>query len=609
VLRREGRILNDTEGGDLMLQGADRIKPTDDSIGIYLADLRKKRYQIPTFQRDVVWDRDSVKKLWDSIYRFYPIGSILIWKTDTRLHNHREVGGHIITDELPRTDYRYILDGQQRTVSLLTSLYGGRIKGKEGFDPTLYFDLTVEEQDDDEHDQLYRERFLFWDDIDDKGGKVTRNAARKKRYDQGVIVKLRDVLHNYSALEKRLDDMDHGSWDDPYRQTLIRMRNVLDNYRISFIELRGIEVSEVCEIFERINQEGKPLDIYDIVVAKTYRPAEVGIPGFYLRELIENFRKKTGGAFADEVDDLTYLQMLAVIIMENVKDSGVRNITKTYLNRIRTEHIEQVWSDTVRSFLKTFDFFENHLYIKGPRLVPYRYFYMTLVSYFYRNSEPDYELLKKYFWYYSFHAEELLRNTTHLQHHIAWLRQHKQSDTVPFPLFVLDRYALQRASYSSRGRLSRAILSLLSNQHPRDWKHTDRIVISDTYYLLTDRPNLHHIFPVGYLAENPGVSQVDANSLMNIAFLPQITNLEISDKNPLDYLQEYDNGCLEEVLTTHLIPPEILYWARQKAMPENAVNVFVEGRTNLIIDGLRTKLAGLDIRVVVQSDPESYNSF
>jgi len=79
----------------------DKIKPTDYGIHTYLDNLRRKDYQIPTFQREVVWERDNVKKLWDSVYRFYPIGSILIWKTDLTLQNHREIGGHPIADCRP----------------------------------------------------------------------------------------------------------------------------------------------------------------------------------------------------------------------------------------------------------------------------------------------------------------------------------------------------------------------------------------------------------------------------------------------------------------------------------------------------------------------------
>ncbi len=51
----------------------DRIKPTDKGITTYLDDLKNSDYQIPTFQREVVWEKENVKKLWDSIYKFYPL--------------------------------------------------------------------------------------------------------------------------------------------------------------------------------------------------------------------------------------------------------------------------------------------------------------------------------------------------------------------------------------------------------------------------------------------------------------------------------------------------------------------------------------------------------
>lgn len=53
-----------------MVEFADRIKPSDAAITTYLDDLLASKYQIPTFQRDVVWDEDKVKRLWDSVFRF-----------------------------------------------------------------------------------------------------------------------------------------------------------------------------------------------------------------------------------------------------------------------------------------------------------------------------------------------------------------------------------------------------------------------------------------------------------------------------------------------------------------------------------------------------------
>jgi len=140
----------------------DRIFPTNKGLTTYLDELIAKNYQIPTFQRDVVWEQENVKKLWDSIYKFYPLGSILIWKTDLKLQNHRQIGGHQITDtNFSRTEYQYILDGQQRTTSLLTSLYGGTIENRPNFNPLLYVDLTIP-PDNEIDDESSRNRFLFY---------------------------------------------------------------------------------------------------------------------------------------------------------------------------------------------------------------------------------------------------------------------------------------------------------------------------------------------------------------------------------------------------------------------------------------------------------------
>ena len=136
--------------------------------------------------------------------------------------------------------------------------------------------------------------------------------------------------------------------------------------------------------------------MFDIVVAKTFRPEGNGEPGFYLRGLFEEFRntlERDGSRYAT-IDDMTLLQVLSVLVRDSIPDAGVHNITDTYLNVLRTEHLEMVWKEAKRSVRKVFDFLDNHLRIPGPALVPYRYFYMSLVSYFFNNDFPDYELLK-----------------------------------------------------------------------------------------------------------------------------------------------------------------------------------------------------------------------
>lgn len=576
----------------------DRIKPNGISIVSYLECLRKGDYQIPTFQREIVWDKSNVKKLWDSIYKFYPLGSILIWKTDIKLHNHRKIGGHVIPTEDTRTQFQYILDGQQRTTSLLTSIYGGEISGKPGFNPTVFIDLTIPFQDNID-DSSYTHRFIFWDEVDDKNGTFRRNMGRKKKYDDGLILKLIDIKDDFQGIFTKLNSIPNNK---VILDNLWRVKNVLDNYQIAYIDLKGIAVGEVCQIFERINQAGKPLDIFDIVVAKTYRIETREKKGFYLRELISTFRTNSNGSKFLKISDFDYLQILSILIRENINDSGIFNITPRYLNEIKSEQIEAVWNDGKLAILKIYDFFENHLHVKSPDLIPFRYFYITLATYFYQNKAPDYELLKKYFWYYSFHNEDLLSNTTHLTEHISFLNSVKTEEKPKFRRFLIDKDKLRISSYSSKGRLSRAILSLYSSHLPKDWKFTDRDVIADNFFFTTDKPNLHHVFPTNFITEHPGSNSLNSNSLMNIVYLMQITNLEIGDKNPLKYIKDYDVpkeqgepvSKFENVLKSHLLSEDLLKWSRMDIMPDNALDIFIESRITAIIDELKVKLSGIE---------------
>lgn len=583
----------------------DRIKPNDSAIGTYLEALLSGSYQIPTFQRDVVWEAYNVKKLWDSIYKFYPLGSILIWCTKLKLQNHREIGGNII-QATTKEEFQYILDGQQRTTALLTSLHGGHIKNRNGFDPKLYIDLTVKLSGETD-DESFKQRFLFWSEINDQGGKEKQNTERMECFRKGLIVPLQRVQQDYGKVEQTLYESGFD-YKNHVQQNLRRIRDVFFNYRISFICLRGIQVGEVCQIFERINQAGMPLDIFDIVVAKTFvseskQTTPVGEeivikPGFYLREVFDNFRDGIASSYR-HIDNHTLLQMLAVAIRVRIPDSGVTNITDRFLNEIRTEQICKVWESTRKAILAAFDFFDNVLHLKGPELIPYRYLYMTCMAYFLDNQKPDHKFLETYFWYHVFHNDDLLTSTAHLWKHIEFLRKSVDGEAEQLPIFTIDRNAFRQAKYSSRGRYSRAILSLLANRKPRDWGNAHRDVLVEVYYSLGDKPNFHHVFPLGYIGKQPGTNKVDANSLMNIAYLTAQTNQGISDENPLTYMKNMDDGNeFRQVLEEHFVPLCALEWAYAAEMPTDALDVFIERRIDAIINFLREKMPEVKFNII-----------
>lgn len=51
-------------------------------INEILSDIRTRDLVLPEFQREYVWTRDQAKQLMVSLVKGYPVGGLLIWKTD-----------------------------------------------------------------------------------------------------------------------------------------------------------------------------------------------------------------------------------------------------------------------------------------------------------------------------------------------------------------------------------------------------------------------------------------------------------------------------------------------------------------------------------------------
>lgn len=59
--------------------------------------------RIPAFQRDYVWAPDQAAFLMDSIYKGFPIGTIVFWQTDERLKTEKKLGAFKLPE--PKRDY------------------------------------------------------------------------------------------------------------------------------------------------------------------------------------------------------------------------------------------------------------------------------------------------------------------------------------------------------------------------------------------------------------------------------------------------------------------------------------------------------------------------
>ncbi|HJJ51297.1 MAG TPA: DUF262 domain-containing protein, partial [Methanocorpusculum sp.] len=96
-----------------------------DEEGTILDSIDLGTIALPEFQRGYVWNRDQVRGLMHSLYRKYPVGSLMVWVTRPEDASARGDG------QLAPGSVKLLLDGQQR----ITSLYG-IVRGR----PPKFFD-------------------------------------------------------------------------------------------------------------------------------------------------------------------------------------------------------------------------------------------------------------------------------------------------------------------------------------------------------------------------------------------------------------------------------------------------------------------------------------
>ena len=94
------------------------VNPNHYKYSRLISEIKNGQIKIPQFQRDFVWDLKGSAKLLDSIFKKYPIGAFIFWRTDNRLRSIRNIGNIDLPEPREGEFITYVLDGQQRITSL-----------------------------------------------------------------------------------------------------------------------------------------------------------------------------------------------------------------------------------------------------------------------------------------------------------------------------------------------------------------------------------------------------------------------------------------------------------------------------------------------------------
>ena len=92
------------------------VEKTERDITTLMGEISRREIKLPEIQRGYVWKPTQVARLVESLYRGYPTGSLLFWKTTEPPRTRGFATGDAPAE--PVVQPLYLLDGQQRLTAL-----------------------------------------------------------------------------------------------------------------------------------------------------------------------------------------------------------------------------------------------------------------------------------------------------------------------------------------------------------------------------------------------------------------------------------------------------------------------------------------------------------
>lgn len=507
---------------------------------------------LPEFQRGYVWNRDQVRQFMQSLYHRYPVGSLLEWVTPTRSARTRG-------DQASGDTAHLLLDGQQR----ITTLYGLQ-KGK----PPQFFDGD-EKAFTHLRFHLDREEFSFYQPLAMKNDPLWVDVTEILQKGAGGI------------LMRFLGDPAHQAQAEKFLARLNRLAGILE-IEMHIDQVTGADktLDVVVDIFNRVNSSGRKLSQGDLALAKVcaHWPEARS-------EMKNHLARWAQAGFHFRIE----------LLLRCVTTALTGDASFSTLDHHDTDRIRAGLSQTAAHMDTALNLIASRLGLDHDRVLGGRYAlpiltrYLELSGGIVRNSNERDTLL---YWYihsflwgrYANATESTLNQDLRLIEDlegglgrlIAQLRQVRGD---------LSVHADDFRDWSKGSRFYPLLYLLTRTWHSLDWE--TGIEIKEHLLGPQASMELHHIFPKSLLygyRDGRGYQRPEVNALANFTFLTKHTNLQVSNRNPADYLAAY---CEKDptLLESHWIPLDPQLWrlenypdflAARRALLASATNRFLE---------------------------------
>lgn len=479
--------------------------------------------RIPSFQRGFVWEPEAVAFLMDSLFKGYPIGAVLLWRTKEQLVNEKQLGR--FTLPAPTKDYPidYVLDGQQRLTSIFSVF---QTDLTPDYDPNwkdIYYIIGKDQQ-------FQESQFipLSSDEVD-----------LAKHFPLSVLF---DSVKYRRATEKL---------DDDTKQEIDKLQEIFKEITVPVQMMETDDKSIVAIVFERVNRTGVPLNSFQLLTAWSWST------DFDLQEKLDELSDELSGCGFDGIaeDQNLLLKCFTGYILKDTSPGALMNLTG---DMIRDNFV------SIKNGLKsTIDFLKQQLNLYSIQYMPYPAMIVSLVKFF-GSEKTNGQLytdkqriqLIKWFWKSCFARRYSSGvNDAHKADIEAMTRlcADENTDICPFKCDITKEFFLTN-QFNISSVNTKTFITMLASKAPRSFISGAKVDLSTTLKQASSK-EFHHIFPDKYLQRN-GKEKKEIYPLANFCFLNNADNQKIKDKAPSEYVKLMNATSVAEVLEAAICPPD-----------------------------------------------------
>lgn len=577
----------------------DKYSVTQYSVSSILGYIEAGDIAIPEIQRPFVWKGRQVRDLIDSLYNGYPTGYLIIWQNpDVRLKD----GGSAVGKKV-------LIDGQQRITALMTAIAGYPILTEDYEEKTIRIAFNPLAKGDEERFAVTtpaHERSSFW--IPDISNLFKPNFSTRK------------FINQYLDANPETDE-------DLVDASISKLLSIKSCQLGAIILVPQLDISEVTEIFVRINSQGKRLNEADFAMSKI--AADEKYDGNTLRKAIDYFchlavdpafyAQLASGDKAfmeteyasklkwlkddyEDIYDPDYNDMLRVSFMHMFGRGKLGDLVsllsgRDFIDRSFKEEIAQDSFDKLKtgvlSFMNQYNFEQFVLAIKSAGFITPKQlnskmtldFAYTLYLILQRTGEIPKIEIKRY-------IQKWFVLSTLTSRYIGSPESQMDRDLrgIASKGFVEFPKENEEALLSDAFWNVRLVQNLETTSTTSPFLNTylaaqvfsgDRSLLSSSSKvsdLISISGDVHHIFPKEYLKRSGYADKNMYNQVANYAYLDTGVNISIGMKAPNDYFTVAKEQCSSGTIKVGTILSEEDFWSNLKlnCVPQDIINMTAE---------------------------------